>query len=184
MAAPLTRFIPPFVTRNLFGSLCVVVSLAAALTCVAQWRRARQLEDRSGQVRYETEAMFELLASGPLLRRQNAEAAAAVKRIEDHLVVEDNLAENLWHFYKFEEETKIRIVELRQLNAAPLQEGQVYRVIPYAVTLSGTFDQVANYVYRLETEPRVARINKYSLQNRGEDGNISLDLNIELLAQP
>jgi len=106
------------------------------------------------------------------------------RRIEDNLVVEDNLAENLWYFYKLEEQTKARLPELRQLNAPPPDTGSLYKRVPYLLKVTGTYVQVSAFLYALETGPRLANITSFGFRRREANGSmIALDLSIELLGK-
>jgi hypothetical protein len=75
------------------------------------------------------------------------------RRIEDNLVVEDNLAENLWYFYKIEEQTKAHMLELRPLNTIISDSKALYRRIPFSLRVTGTYEQTAAFLYAIETGP-------------------------------
>lgn len=195
-----------FLRRNAFSSVCVALSLALGGGSLYFWRQGQVLEARLQQRTVEGEEMFSLLAAGPRLREQLAVVQEAVSRIEANLVVEANLAENLGDFYRLEQSTGARLSELRQLNAAPPEEDAAYKAVPYSLQLEGSFAEVATYLFRLETGPRLSRLQTFTLQRRqgseGEGGgppppglsgpgafaavpdNVSLSLNLVLLGRP
>ena len=160
-----------FVRRNAFSVACVALSVLLGGVVIFLVQRRGALESRLQQRTLEGEEMLALLASGPRLREQNTVAREAVARIKSNLIVEANLAENLGNFYEIEEATGARLSELRQLNAAAPEEESPYKVVPYSLQIHGTFEQVASYLYRLETSPRIAKVTTFSMQRRavGED---------------
>lgn len=189
-----------FLRRNAFAAVCAVLSLVFGAVCLYLSQRRNDLDSRLQQRTVEGEEVLALLASSPRLREQNAIAREAIERIESHLVVESNLAENLGDFYELEEATGARLSELRQLNAAPPREEAPYKTVPYSLQLDGTFEQVAAYLHRLETGPRLTRLVSFTLQRRdgpsetGTPGapaaalaapsNVNLSLNLVVLGRP
>lgn len=160
--SPLTLFI----RRNTFAVGCVTASILLGGICAFLIQRRGDLEARLRQRTIEGEEMLALIASGPRLREQHVIASEAVERIESNLVVEANLAENLGNFYELEEASGARLSELRQLNAPAPAENAPYKVVPYSLNLDGTFEQVALYLFRLETGPRLTRLVSLTLQRR------------------
>lgn len=195
-----------FIRRNAFAVTCVGLSLLFGGVCLFLLQRRGELEVRLQQRTFEGEEMLALLGSGPRLREQNAIAKEAVERIESHLVVEANLAENMGAFYEIEEATGSRLSELRQLNSPAPEEDAPYKNVPYSLQLDGSFEQVASYLYRLETGPRLTKLVSLTLQRReggtggGSGGpppppgsadagsappsNVNLSLNLVVLGRP
>lgn len=195
-----------FVRRNAFAVACVGLSVILGGISLFLLQRRGELESRLQQRTLEGEEMLALIGSGPRLREQNAIAKEAVDRIESQLVVEANLAENMGVFYEIEEATGSRLSELRQLNAPAPEEDAPYKNVPYSLQLDGSFEQVASYLYRLETGPRLAKLVSFTLQRReggpggGPGGpppppgsaldgsappsNVNLSLNLVVLGRP
>jgi hypothetical protein len=174
-----------FLRRNAFAVVSTVFSVALVVASYMLLRRAKGIEGVIGDRQYEGESMSRLLMSAPKLRAFHAEAKLAVDATDAALIDERNLAENLYQFYKYEEETRARLSELRQLNSAPIDDDAPYRSIPYSLQLNGTFEEVASYVRRLETGPRFLRINTFNLRRRDPASlDISLSLGIEVLGRP
>src|SRR5688500_2188767 len=89
--------------------LCVAC-LAITLACAAGtwWVRGEiaALQVTHVERTREGESMLALLVSGSTQRAELDVVREATRRIDENLVVETNLAENLWYFYKLEEQTK------------------------------------------------------------------------------
>lgn len=185
MASPTTHPFPGFLRRHTFAVACVVTSLILAGVDFFYWRQSVSLERRYAEKTTEGEDTLTLLASSPLLHQQYQIATEAVQRIEKHLLVEANLADNLALFYSCESGTGARLGELNQLNSPSTGDGASYRVIPFSLTVTGTFDQVAGFVRRLETGPNLLRVTTFTLQRIAPDGgSVSLNLTVELLGRP
>ncbi len=184
MAAPASSF-TAFLRRNLFASLCTAGSLALAGASVWLWQRSNDLETLNQQRTIEGEETLALLGSGPRLREQHARAAAAAQRIDDHLVTETNLGDNLNIFYLYEKESGAQLSGLRQLNSPPREDGTAYRTVPFSFTLTGSFEQVARFLFRLETGPQITRVVILTVQRRDADsGLVSANLTVNLLGRP
>lgn len=167
---------------------CVVSTLLTVILAVASWflwGKVSELEALHQVRSQEGENMMATLVSGPPLRQELASVREYTRRIESNLVIEDNLAENLWYFYKLEEQTKARLPELRQLNASLPESGALYKRVPYSLKVTGTYAQVSTFLHALETGPRLAHISSYSFRRRDAAGAalIALDLSVELLGK-
>ena len=170
--------------RNIFGAACSILSLllAAGIWVLRQDLHSREIENRERS--QEFAAMLATQRSGPLIRQELAHAQEIVQRIESNLVIEKNLAENLWYFYKIDPESKDILTSLRPLNPEPSSEGSEYKLVPFALTLAGTYEQVASYLLQLETGPRLALVRSFSFrrQRLGLPG-LTLTLEIKVLGK-
>jgi Tfp pilus assembly protein PilO len=181
-AADLIRWIAA-ARRHLVSTLCAIVCI---LSAVASWfihSNMKWLELEQKQLAQDGDLMIATLTTGPSVRQELAAARETTRRIEDNLVVEDNLAENLWYFYKIEQQTKARL-ELHQLNSIPSDSRALYKRIPYSVRVTGTYEQAGAFLYALETGPRLANITSMNIR-RHEPGSLvlELDINLELLGK-
>jgi len=170
--------------RYPYCAACVVVTL---LLAVAAWVVAGQNEEleivRQDRAK-EGEAMFALLVGGSTQREELAAVREAARRIEENLVIESNLAENAFYFYKFEEQTKARLPELHPLSSPTTDASPLYRRVPYTLRVSGTYEQVAAFLFAIETGPRLASITAFGFSRRDAGGTgIMLDLSLELLGK-
>lgn len=165
-----------------------VVSLALSLPLgVAVFFLRMQLveADRKYEELNETGVtMSEAVAGVRNIRQQAAATHAAVEQIDAGLIDESNLAENLWYFYRIEEQSHARISELHQLNSNAPKPDALYKVVPFSLRVVGTYEQVATYLYRLETGPRMLRVNSFQIQRGDAGGNaLTLVLTLDLLAR-
>jgi len=170
--------------RHPITVLCASVCVVCGLICWYIYGNMAWLELEHKQVSQQGELAVASLISGPSVRQELAASREVTRRIEDNLVVEDNLAENLWYFYKIEQQTKVHIVEMRSLNSIISDSRSLYRRIPFSIRASGTYEQTAAFLYGIETGPRLAYITSVSFR-RSEPGSLSvlLDINLELLGK-
>ena len=130
--------------------------------------------------------MLTLLVGGSTQRQELAAVREAARRIEDNLIIEANLADNNWYFYKFEEQTKARLLELHPQSSPTTDDEARYKRIPYTLRVSGSYEQVASYLLALETGPRLANLTSFAISRRdkGTDSNsLMLELGLELLGK-
>ena len=162
--------------------LTVVLGFAVWTPSFGLLDQNRELEREREARNKEWEAMLSLLVGGSTQRQELAAAREATRRIEDNLLVEANLAENLWYFYKLEEQTKARLPELHQLSSPPTDTSPLFKRIPYTLRVNGTYEQVAGFLQALETGPRLVKITSFNFARSGAAG-FALDLSVELLGK-
>lgn len=132
----------------------------------------------------EGEAMLSKLVGGSTLRQELVDVRVTTRRIEENLVVESNLAENLWYFYKIQEQTKAELPDLHQANSPLGDKSTLYRRVPYSLRVLGTFGQVASFLLALETGPRLVKITAFNFARTDPTGQtVALELNVELLGK-
>jgi hypothetical protein len=132
----------------------------------------------------EGEAMLELLVGGSTQRQELNAVRDATRRIEENLIIESDLAGNQWYFYKIEEQTKTRLLELHPQSSPTTDGTTLYKRVPYSLRVSGTFEQVSAYLLALETGPRLANITSFVYSRRDRDTPaVVLDLSLELLGK-
>jgi Tfp pilus assembly protein PilO len=167
--------------------LSVLCSIVCVICAAASWyirSNLAWLELEHRQLSQDAELAVSTLISGPAVRQELAAAREITRRIDDNLVVPDNLAENLWYFYKIEQQSKAHLVELHPLNAITSDSRALYKRIPFSIKVTGTYDQVGAFLYLTETGPRLANITSVTFR-RHEPGSllIVLDMNVELLGK-
>lgn len=184
---------------------CVACALVTLLCGGAAWWLLGDLDDLAEPYARSEKDYKDMLdlTKGGLTQRQELEAVTAVtRRLEENLLIEANLAENNWYFYKFEEQTKAHLLELHQLNSPSTDTSPLFRRVPYTLRVTGTYEQVAAFLLALETGPRLAKITTFTISrsagagkdtgSRGggdasADGsgatNVVLDLALELLGK-
>jgi Tfp pilus assembly protein PilO len=185
-----SKFFSSFVHLTLrypFCAVCIVVSL---LLAGANLRLRFWLGDQATQLHAQAQKGDEVLkfiSRGSQLRSELTAARAATQRIAENLVVEKNIPENFWYFYKIEQDTGAKLVELQQ-RPAPLPESgapATYRRVPYMLKMSGPFRNVVAFLQQVETGPRLGRISGFVLQRQDlTTGRVVLQLDLEMLGFP
>lgn len=172
------------VRRWPFCLVCVALTLASGIGWWLLRDRITELHTVHAQRTKEGEAMLALLVSGSTQRAELEVVRETTRRIEENLVVEANLAENLWYFYKLEEQTKARLPELHQLSSPTTDKSPLYRRVPYSLRIAGNYEQVAAFLLALETGPRLVKITGFNYARAEALGSaMALDLNVELLGK-
>lgn len=171
-----------FLRRYPYCAVCTVLTL---LLAGASWFFISQNEEleitRQARIK-EGEEMFALLVGGSTQREELAAVREATHRIEENLVIESNLPENAFYFYKFEEQTKVRLPELHPLSSPASESSALYRRMPYTLRVSGTYEQVEAFLFAIESGPRLASITAFGFSRR-EGNAIMLDLSLDLLGK-
>ena len=176
--------LPPLVRRWPWCVGCLVVCVASAAGAWFVRSEITALHATHAERTREGEAMLATLVSGSTQRAELEAVRDATRRIDENLVVETNLAENLWYFYKLEEQTKARLPELHQLNSPSTDKSPLYRRVPYTLRITGTYWQVASFLLALETGPRLVKITHFSYARADASGSaMTLDLGLELLGK-
>ncbi|HUJ45218.1 MAG TPA: GspMb/PilO family protein [Opitutaceae bacterium] len=173
--------------RYPFGAAGFVLSLLLAGVSIWLHFDARELEVQQLKRARDGDNMLKFIARGSQLRTELATVHAAAQRITESLVVEKNIPENFWYFYKIEQDTQVKLTELQQ-RPAPLQDAGTpgtYKRVPYSLKLTGPFRAVVAYLQRLESGSRFGRVNSFQLQRQDPAAsNVILQLDLELLGFP
>jgi hypothetical protein len=160
------------------------VTLALAVGAWYFETHIEELQEAAADRSKEGEAMLALLVGGSTQRQELAFVRDTTRRIDGNLVLEGNLAENLWYFYKLEEQTKARLPELHQLNSPTTDSSPLFRRIPYTLHISGAFEQVTAFLLGLETGPRLVKITSFTFTNHDPNGaTTELELSLEMLGK-
>ena len=167
----------------------VTVSIVICLFSLGgMWWVARQTSAYEAELNRVTDLGTEtlgLVAMRTMLNNELALVNTALRRTDDNLVVEDNLADNLWYFYSIEGRTGTRLTELRQLNPPALAADETFLQVPYELSASGDFVGISEFLRLLEIGPRLVRITEFSIRrDTGADEMLSLDLSLKLLGRP
>lgn len=175
--------------RDFFRSYPFVgISLGIMALCAGGWWFIRyQTEayrvELDRMTRQGTETMG-LVAMRGVMTVELENVKSAVRRTNDSLLIEDNLAENLWYFYSVEGRTGTRLTELRQLNSPTPGAKDNYLRVPYELSATGSFIGITEFMRQLEIGPRLMRVKDFSIRREaGTDELLSLDLSVELLGQ-
>jgi Tfp pilus assembly protein PilO len=172
------------VRRHPLSLLCGVVIIVCGVSSWVIYDNMSGLELERNQLAQDGDLMVATLITGPSVRTELEVTREITRRLDDNLVVEENLAENLWYFYKIEQQTKAHLTELHQLNPLAPDSRSLYKRISYSLTVTGTYEQTGAFLYAIETGPRLANITLVSFR-RVEPGGpeLSLEINLELLGK-
>jgi Tfp pilus assembly protein PilO len=173
--------------RYPFSAACLLLSAVLAGASLFLRGDLREFEHLQQARAREGERMLSFIARGSQLRSECAIIRAAAQRITENLVVEKNIPENFWYFYKIEQDTQTKLTELQQRPAPVPDTGAptAYKRVPYSLRITGGFRPVIAYLQKVETGSRFGRINSFVLQRQDAAGkNMLLVLDLDLLAFP
>jgi len=173
--------------RYPFCAACIVLSVLLAGTGIWLQFDLTDLTARQQEHAKEGDRMLIALARGSQLRAELAITRAATQRIQENLVVEKNVPENFWYFYKIEQDTQAKLAELQQRPAVVADTGAstTYKRVPFSLRVTGPFRAVISFLQRLETGPRFGRINSFAIQRLDpQSSDVALQLDLELLGAP
>ena len=174
----------PWMRRHPFRLACAVCAALALAGTWVLWQQKETLEEELAAHAQEGETMMSTLANGVALRPELAYVRTYTKRIEDHLVMEDNLADNKSYFYQLEEQTHVRLSDVQQRPTAPPETDALYKHIPFSLRLTGTYPQVAAFLHAVETGPRMGNVTSFSFhRNPPPAQTVTLDLSLEFLGK-
>ncbi|HEY5227041.1 MAG TPA: type 4a pilus biogenesis protein PilO [Opitutaceae bacterium] len=170
--------------KNPLSTLCATVCLICLGVCWYVYTNMKWLDLEHKQLLQDADLQMTTMISGPSVRQERLAALEVTRRIEDNLVIEDNLAENLWYFYKVEQQTKVHIAELRPANSVVSDSRALYKRVPFSIRITGTYEQTGAFLYAIETGPRLAYITSLSYR-RAEPGGtaVILEMSVELLGK-
>lgn len=126
-----------------------------------------------------------------------AAITASREAMESRLVDEGQLAVNLQYFYALESSTGTQLTDLRQISdhsrvpdPRKKKTKGTYNPITYAVSLTGSYEQVMSFMQQLESGKHFSRIMMASIipsggsELSGRADMLTLTLSLELLGQP
>jgi Pilus assembly protein, PilO len=170
--------------RHPVSTLCGTICLICVGVCWLVYGDLKWLDLEHKQALQDADLQMATMISGPSVRQERLAALEVTRRIEDNLVVEDNLAENLWYFYKIEQQTKAHIAELRPTNSVLSNTRSLYRRIPFTIRVTGSYEQTAAFLYAIETGPRLSYFTSLSFRRSDPDStSMILEMSVELLGK-
>lgn len=127
----------------------------------------------------EGEAVLATLRSGPQLKQELTLVKQINARIEENLVSDIDLEENLQYFFRMQEVTKAHVIT-QPLNVPP-DNNPNFKRVPFALKVSGSYQELAAFIQALETGPKLCNITYFALSRKGNA--LVLDMNLELLGR-
>ncbi len=172
------------VRRHPLSALCAIIVVVCGLLSWLIYSDMSGLELEHKQLAQDGDLMIATLITGPSVRTEIETTREITRRLDDNLVVEDNLAENLWYFYEIEQQSKAHLTELHQLNPLVPDTRSLFKRIPYSLTVTGTYGQTGAFLYDIETGPRLAIITSVTFRRIEPGGSaLTLEVNLELLGK-
>jgi Tfp pilus assembly protein PilO len=172
------------VRKHPLSALCGTIVLICFGICWYVYGNMKWLDLEHKQLLQDADLQLSTMISGPSVKQERLAALEATRRIEDNLVNEDNLADNLWYFYKIEQQTKVHIAELRPANSIISDSKALYKRIPFSIRVTGTYEQAGAFLYAIETGPRLAYVTALTFR-RVEPGamSVALEMDVDLLGK-
>jgi len=168
-----------------FLVFCITIFLLLAVADYFLWQREHEISVQHEDVRRTGEKMFSALSSHGRIIAELATVDGALKRIDQNLITETDLAENLGYFYQLETLSRVRLTQLNQLSSQPPAEDSPYRAVPFSLRATGTYPQLINFLRELESGPRVLRIKTFDFSRADiRNDTLVLGLTVELLGSP
>jgi Tfp pilus assembly protein PilO len=170
--------------RHLFSVICTVVALAALVLSGLWWLGIQDLRDEHELKSKQNTAMLNLLKTGPFLKAELVAVKDFTQRLEANLTDEDERSDNDDYFRKMAARSRARLDDLQQLSSPPLEEGALYKRVPFTARVVGTYPQMLAFLHAVETGPRLANVTALSLLRLTPTGtDVSLDLGLELIGK-
>ncbi len=176
-----------FVKKRPVVVVCAVIALVCLGVLYFRWDEidaSKAAYDEAFKADQEILANVRNAASLP---QQIETIQRATKNLESRLVHAGQLAINLQYFYRLENDTGVKLVDVRQ-NQIGRPSKALYIGVPYNVTVQGSFPHVMDFMRRLESGRHFARFNTLSFSKiAGADAGgdaLSVAMNVELLGTP
>ncbi|HEY0965968.1 MAG TPA: hypothetical protein VGD88_01150 [Opitutaceae bacterium] len=171
---------------------CVASVVVGLLAFAGAWLIGQRIPPLEAELRQRTdEGEFALgaLAASPVLRAELAYVREVTRRIETNIVDELAVDVNYGYFYSLEKRTQARLSDLKPIVSSLPDSRSPYKHVSFSLRLSGSYEQVAEYLRQLEVGPRLVRVTNFSFRRRpaladsGQPDTVALDLNLDLLGK-
>ena len=171
--------------RTPFFACCILLFVLLNIANYFLWQRQQSIAARHEELKRSGENMFSALAGHNRIVSQLTTVDEALKKIDQNLVLETDLAENLGYFYQIETLSRVRLTQLNQLSSQPATEDNPYKAIPFSLRVTGSYPQLIGFIRELESGPRLARIKTFDFsRTEAKSAAVSLGLTVELLGSP
>ncbi len=184
--------ITSFLKANPISVACGALALTLAVGIYFRSDRVPEGETLLDQKATLGERIDANLKNGVQLADQFAAINTARQQIESRLIHPDEIAKNLQFFYKLEEDTGTKLIDLRQnvMNGKAGAKGKGYYIpVGYSVTVRGDYIHLLDFLRRLESGQRFCRVQSATVgltgstdRDRGND--LTITLGLDLLGQP
>lgn len=173
-----------FVRQRPLLTLCIAVTVLLAIGNYFLWKQREDVALRHEVARRNGEFMLRALSSRARIDADLGALREAMAQIEANLLDEQGMERNLGYFYRFEKLTGVRLVRLNQLAAPPSPAGSPFKSVPFSMQVTGSYRKAMQFLWALETGPRILRVRHCSFERMGGDNtDLTLDLTVDVLAK-
>lgn len=170
--------------RHVFSVICSAVALAALVTAALWWLGLEDLRNEHDQKSEQTKKMYNLRKTGPVLKSELTSVREFTQKLEENLTDEDDRSGNDDYFRKLAARSRAQLRDLQQLNSPPLEEGALYKRVPFSLRVTGTYAQVQAFLHNVETGPRLANLTGFAmLRSPPTSADVSLEIDVELIGK-
>lgn len=185
--ASLNDQIPPVLRKHPVSAICGVVIVVLLVVLYFRSGAADEVRARLDEQSELGKKLNNNITYGTQLREQLAEVTAANSQVAQRAVKVGELATNLGYFYRLESELGIQLLDLRPLaSPAPAKNAPktTYGEALFAVSVSGDYRQMIEFLRQMENGQYFCRISEATLTRRADVPNkLTLTLKVGLLAQ-
>ncbi len=171
---------------------CVAFVATGLLSLAASWVIWQRIPAMELELRHRTEQgefALSAVAASPVLRAELAYVRDVTLRIETNIVDELAVDVNYGYFYSLEKRSQARLSDLRPTVVGLPDARSPYKHVSFSLRLTGTYEQVAEFLRQLEVGPRLVRVTNFSFRRRSvpgdstPGGSVALDLSLDLLGK-
>lgn len=184
------KFQHPFlqlVGRHAISVGCGLLSLGLILAVYLREDEIPQAEAELAKRSAERDQVALNIKNSAQLSEQNESLVASLRQIESRLIRPTDLGTNTQYFYTLEQETGVKITDLRQGNVTPLPQGAPAKLMPvsFSVGAQGTLPQILNFLRQLEGGRHYCRVLTASFVGNSASRNavLTVALSVEILGQ-
>ncbi len=172
-----------FLRRHVFSVVCTVVAAGALVTSGLWWLGIQGLREEHDQKSAQNDKRLNLLKTGPVLKTELVAVKEFAQRLESNLTVEDDLSDNDEYFRQMATRAQLRL-DMQQMSSPALEEGALFRRVPFTLRVAGTYARVQAFLHAVETGPRLANLTAISMARLNPtSADVSLELGIELIGK-
>jgi hypothetical protein len=177
-----------FIKRNPVGISCLVLALGLGGWIYYRSDAGPALEEELRRRQGDAQRLENNVKYSAQLKEQLASLQASAKEIDSRIVRAGQVGANTQFFYQLESETAVKLKDLRPAAVVPPAKGAKSPFVPvgFMVSADGSYVQLLEFLRRIESGPRYARIVSASLSGSLADRRVplTLSLSVELLGLP
>lgn len=174
------------------GSACGIVCILCGVAIYFQGDRIAATRQQFEEKSSEAQKFATNVRNAANLPQQVTAMQDAAKQLDSRLVRASQLAINQQYFYRLENETGVKLMEVRPGSISQPRGAaagkNTYSPVPFSVSIQGNFKQVFDFLQRLEKGRHFCRFANISFgkSGGGQDGTdvLTVNMNLELLGTP